>query len=374
MVRRRAVLRLLVELLLAGVHSTHSVLLGIVRQLAAATGAADFQRGDGDAAQASLSLLTTLAKAGREELLGLPHGLPLALAPGSLEQETEGGGGAGGGSEQGEALAAAADAYAVAVLRYEAALAQRYELPPEAQQQLRAGVERCFEVACEALLASHAALLQTEADNARVLNNRGDLPEEAAAAYEAQRRSFEGLQRTTASLAEVLDAQLPELRRQAVTRMAGGGDDAAGDAAAVAAAAAAAAQVFEDEETRAFYESLVDLRAVVPAVLLGGAAEGAGKAGKEGEQSAEQLAEGGGGSGDGGQQQAGEAGKGAPAAAEAAAAGGAKAGPQQQQQQKAAAAGAKPESLQDDGPEVRERQLWRHCDLCNVSMGLLSAV
>ena len=32
---------------------------------------------------------------------------------------------------------------------------------------------------------------------------------------------------------------------------------------------AAAAGPFEDEETRAFYESLPDLRAVVPAVLLG---------------------------------------------------------------------------------------------------------
>lgn len=43
-------------------------------------------------------------------------------------------------------------------------------------------------------------------------------------------------------------------------------------------------QVFEDEETRAFYESLVDVRAVVPAVLLGdkpGGKEEGGTAGGE---------------------------------------------------------------------------------------------
>jgi hypothetical protein len=46
--------------------------------------------------------------------------------------------------------------------------------------------------------------------------------------------------------------------------------------------------VFEDEETRAFYESLVDLRAVVPAVLLGekAAKEEAGAAGGGGGEAA----------------------------------------------------------------------------------------
>jgi hypothetical protein len=214
--RKRAVLRLLVELLLAGLYSAHSVLLHIVKQLAAA---ADFER-DSEAAQASMSLLTALAKAGREELLGLPHTLPVALAPGSLEAGEEG-------------QAGAAEAYAAAVQRYEGALAQRYCLPPEAQAALRGAAERSFEAACEALRSSHVALMTTEQENARVLNSRGDLPEEMAAGYEAQRKGFEGLQRTAAALAEVLDRQLPELK-QAVTRIVAVADDSApaGDQAA----------------------------------------------------------------------------------------------------------------------------------------------
>ena len=213
--RKRAVLRLLVELLLAGLYSAHSVLLHIVKQLAA--GAADFER-DSEGAQASLSLLTALAKAGREELLGLPHTLPVALAPDSLEVGEEG-------------QAGAAEAYAAAVQRYKAALEQRYCLPPEAQAALRGATERSFEAACQALRSTHAALMQTEQENARVLNNRGDLPEGMAAVYEGQRKGFEGLQRATAALAEVLDRPLPELK-QAVTRIVAAADDGAGAAGA----------------------------------------------------------------------------------------------------------------------------------------------
>lgn len=239
--RKRAVLRLLVDLLLTGVYTAHAVLLTCVKQLA---GSADFQRdpegaqvrphlqlrhtptytalirrccmlrcavcsraltpeGGGrsrgqkrascfltgwhcyphtDGAlcvQGALGLLTALAKAGREELLGLAPALPVALAPDSLPS---------GESGAGSAEAAAAEAYRKAVQRYEAALAARYCLPPEAQVALRTGVERCFQGACVALVAAHATLQETEAENARVLNNRGDLPEDMAAAYEVHKQ------------------------------------------------------------------------------------------------------------------------------------------------------------------------------------------
>lgn len=126
------------------------------------------------------------------------------------------------GDSSDEQLTAAVDAYRSAVQAYEAELRERYSLPKEAQAQFAAAVTRCFESACEALQASHAALRETEAANARVLNSRGDLPEDLAAAYEAQRKSFEGLQRTAASLGEVLDRPLPDLADSLTTRLAGG--------------------------------------------------------------------------------------------------------------------------------------------------------
>ena len=252
--RKRAVLRLLLELLLCGLFSAHQALLGIVKQLAAV----DFAK-DPEGGQAALSLLTAFAKAGREEVLGLPPGLPVHLAARPVQQQQQ------DGSASGEVLEAAIERYTQAVQAYQSELQQRYSLLPDVQRQFLAAVSRSFEAACVALKASHAALQQTEQDNARVLNNRGDLPEDMAAAYEAQRKGFEGLQRTTAALAEVLDRQLPELV-DSTTRIAA---SAAAEAGAASKEAEQPQQVFEDEETRAFYQSLPDLRAVVPAMLLG---------------------------------------------------------------------------------------------------------
>jgi hypothetical protein len=51
---------------------------------------------------------------------------------------------------------------------------------------------------------------------------RGELPEEMAAAYEKQHRSFEALQRSLASLAESLERKVPALP-ETTTRFTGEG-------------------------------------------------------------------------------------------------------------------------------------------------------
>jgi regulator of nonsense transcripts 2 len=244
--RRRTTLRLLVELLSCGLYTAHAALLQLVRQLSAA----DFKR-DAEGALAALALVGAFAKAGREELLGLPHAEPAAL-PADLEARAAAG-------------AAGAAAAAAAAAGYREELARRWALAPEAQAAFRAAAERLLGAAGAELQAAHAALGATERENERVLNSRGDLPESLAAAYEAQRSAFEALQRGAGALAEVLERPLPELEA-AVTRMAPAAEAAGADAGAGAADAAAP---FDDEETKAFYEGLPDLRAVVPAVLLG---------------------------------------------------------------------------------------------------------
>lgn len=250
--RKRVTLRLLVELLLAGLYTTHNVLMHIIKQLSAA----DFSRSP-DEAVAALSLVTALAKTGREELLGLPHSSPAAVPP-----------------DLGDRVAAGdaeATALAEALAEYNAELAERWTLAPEAQAQLRAPVEELFKAACAALQSAHEALTEVEKENERVLTRSGDLPEHLATAYEAQRTAFETLQRNTAALADVLEQPLPELHA-AVTRMA-----PAAEGGEAPAPETANDSPFDDEESRAFYESLPDLRDVVPAVLLG-------KQGKEDEQ------------------------------------------------------------------------------------------
>ncbi len=122
---------------------------------------------------------------------------------------------------------------------------------------------RAFQAACAALTEDHQALGEQEQENTRVLNSRGDLPADMAADYEKKRKQYEALHRATASLAESLDRPMPELVEDAFTRLGpaeGGGGAAAAAAAAASSASDASQHIFEDVESRIFYESLPDIK------------------------------------------------------------------------------------------------------------------
>ncbi|BDA48017.1 Regulator of nonsense transcripts 2 [Coccomyxa sp. Obi] len=250
--RRRSALRLLCELLLVGVHHNTLPLVATVRALAAA----DFER-DPASAQASLSLLAGFAKWHRVEFLGFPRRPPADVRP-DAPSEAEGEG-------EPEELAVARAELAQERAAWEEEAACAFVPSKDAQELFLAALVRAYERACEALLRDHAALARTEHDNQRVLNNRGELPEEMAAAYEKQHRSFEVLQKSLASLAESLEREVPALP-ETTTRITGEGGISLvtrqeGEDLSTGP--------FEDEETRALYASLPDIRALVPALLLG---------------------------------------------------------------------------------------------------------
>ena len=253
--RKRALLRLFIELLLAGVFPTHTSLLSIVRQIAS-SGVSDLTR-NREEAIACISLMTVFAKVGREEILGLPHADPAAL-PADLSSR-----------------AAAGDAEAIqcaeAAEEYNTELSQRYTLPPEAQVLFKGAAGKFLDAVVAVLQSSHEALVQREKDNERVLNTRGDLPESLAAKYEAQRTAFETLERGAAGLGETLDRQLPAF--QIAPPQPDLSFDGGAESGHVISGEGGSQSPFEDEESRVFYESLPNLREVVPAVLLKGAAE-----------------------------------------------------------------------------------------------------
>lgn len=277
--RKRATLRFLIDLFLHGVFTSHSGLLSIVKQLAS-TGASSFTS-NRDEALVCLSLMTAFVKAGREEVLGLPHNDPAAL-PSDLASRAASG-------EETEAVECAA-----AIDAYTAELEQRWSLPQESQALFRAAAEKLLDSAISALQDSYEALIKREKANDQILNSRGDLPESLIAKYETMRTAFEGLERSAAALAEGLDRQLPEFKISAPEDEEGPIDDSSG----AAGTGDAANSPFEDEESRIFYQSLPNLREIVPAVLLKGAVEqaitvgdGADGAEKEGEAGVEEVAE-----------------------------------------------------------------------------------
>ncbi|KAL5208454.1 hypothetical protein ABZP36_032889 [Zizania latifolia] len=124
----------------------------------------------------------------------------------------------------------------------------------------------CYDAVAELLQAEHASLRLMEAENAKVLSAKGELSVENTASYEKLRKSFDQLLRGVSSLAESLDMQPPVMPDDGnITRITTGTDVAPSSAKEPSVLE----PIWDDEDTKAFYESLPDLRAFVPAVLLG---------------------------------------------------------------------------------------------------------
>ncbi|GJP55614.1 hypothetical protein CLOM_g14564 [Closterium sp. NIES-68] len=160
------------------------------------------------------------------------------------------------------------------------------DLPITAEQrkQLSKLVSFFFDALSALVLSEHGAVRSMDREIARMTAQRGEIPEDVSAAYERSRKGLEQLVRNANALAEALDrapVALPE--DEHTTHVAGGGDSSAGGAGGGGAGAdgakreAEALPLWDDDETRAFYENLPDLKLFVPAVLLG---DGGGKGGK----------------------------------------------------------------------------------------------
>lgn len=124
-----------------------------------------------------------------------------------------------------------------------------------------------YDAAAELLQSEHASLRQMEHENAKILNARGELSEENVSSYEKLRKSYDQLYRNVSSLAEALDMQPPVMPEDGHTTRVTSGEDASPPASGKDSSVLEA--MWDDEDTRAFYECLPDLRAFVPAVLLG---------------------------------------------------------------------------------------------------------
>ncbi|OVA18186.1 MIF4G-like [Macleaya cordata] len=124
-----------------------------------------------------------------------------------------------------------------------------------------------YDAAAELLQSEHTSLRQMEHENAKILNAKGELSDENATLYEKLRKSYDHLFRGVSSLAEALDMQPPAMPEDGHTTRVTTGEDVSSPAAGKESSIHE--PVWDDEDTRAFYECLPDLRAFVPAVLLG---------------------------------------------------------------------------------------------------------
>lgn len=219
--KKRSTLKLLLELYFVGVIDDCSIFVNIIKEL---TGMEHLK--DRDSTQTNLSLLATFARQGRVFL-----GLPLS-GPEFSDEFFKG-----------------------------------LNITADQKKIIKKAFHTCYDAVAEVLQAEHSSLRQMEHENAKILNAKGELSDENAATYEKLRKSYDHLYRGVSSLAEALDMQPPVMPEDGHTTRVTSGDDSATATAGKESSTAEA--VWDDEDTRAFYECLPDLRAFVPAVLLG---------------------------------------------------------------------------------------------------------
>ncbi|KAK6153893.1 hypothetical protein DH2020_013532 [Rehmannia glutinosa] len=219
--KKRSTLKLLLELYFVAVVEDSGIFVNIIKDLTSTE-----HLKDRDATQTNLSLLASFARHGRF-LLGLP-----LTGQDILEEFFKG-----------------------------------LNITADQKKYFRKAFQTYYDAAVELLQAEHASLRHMEHENAKILNAKGELSEENASSYEKLRKSYDNLSRGISSLAEALDMQPPVMPEDGHTTRVTSGEDVLSPVAGKDSSALEA--LWDDEDTRAFYECLPDLRAFVPAVLLG---------------------------------------------------------------------------------------------------------
>ncbi|KAJ6717758.1 hypothetical protein OIU79_005826 [Salix purpurea] len=219
--KKRSTLKLLLELCFVGVTEDSSIFINIIKDLTSAE-----HLKDRDTTQTNLTLLASFARQGRVFL-----GLPLS------------------GQEVHEEFF------------------KGFDITADQKKIFRKAFHAYYDAVAELLQSDHASLRQMEHENAKILNAKGDLGDENVTSYEKLRKSYDHLYRNVSSLAEALDMQPPVMPEDGHTTRLTSGEDISSPAAGKDSSFLEA--LWDDEDTRAFYECLPDLRAFVPAVLLG---------------------------------------------------------------------------------------------------------
>lgn len=219
--KKRSTLKLILELYFVGVIEDSGIFINIIKDLTSIE-----HLKDRDATQTNLSLLASFVRQGRA-FLGLPQS-----GQEIIEEFFKG-----------------------------------LNITADQKKFFRKSLNTYYDAAAELLHSEHSSLRQMEHENAKILNAKGELSDENASSYEKLRKSYDHLYRAVSALAEALDMDPPAMPEDGHTTRVTTGEDTSSPGAGKDSSVLEA--MWDDEDTRAFYECLPDLRAFVPAVLLG---------------------------------------------------------------------------------------------------------
>jgi regulator of nonsense transcripts 2 len=232
LIKKRVTLRFLTELFLVGVFNDVDVIYKILQELINS----DQSQPSKDLIFSHLSLIVGFVKTTGEEFFGLS---PKKLQRSSESAETP--------SEEKE-------------------LKKDSIVTPQQQKMFSDLINSYFNAVSKFLLSEHKELRAKERENHQILETRGELSEAHTAAYDKIRKSYEKIMNNLSTLAELLNKDMPQLPEDSHTTRIDSGTSLQNS---VEKENPQVESIWQDEDTRSFYENLPELRVLVPAVLFG---------------------------------------------------------------------------------------------------------
>eukprot|EP01114_Cavostelium_apophysatum_P008182 TRINITY_DN2050_c0_g1_i2.p1 TRINITY_DN2050_c0_g1~~TRINITY_DN2050_c0_g1_i2.p1 ORF type:complete len:1232 (-),score=430.22 TRINITY_DN2050_c0_g1_i2:182-3877(-) len=222
-IKKRTTLRLLAELYVCGIFSEVDVLQKILQD----TASLEQLKADRDGTYFNLSLIVSFCRTSGEDLLGMRSK--------KLRNSNAG--------EQWDGI-----------------------VPLEQQKPFYNILDNYWDMISRQLVHEQKELRAKERENHHILETKGELSEANSATYDKLRKSFEKLLTNMTSLADILNKDMPALPEDVhTTRIESG----AAAPAPVVTKEQTHDSIFDDDDTRTFYENLPELRVLVPGVLLG---------------------------------------------------------------------------------------------------------
>jgi regulator of nonsense transcripts 2 len=288
MARRRLLLRLICDLFIYGVFTDESVVMSALKELLTTK----------DKPSQMLTLVISFVRsAGIEILSMIPRGQkkPISIAelvassggsasstPNVARASNNNRGNKPSGTEADDELFSAVSTEASAPRNSAPVAMEEWESDPlvveilssEKSQPFVSVIEKFFDKMCQYMLKEYASLRKIEKANHELLITKGEVSQSGQEEYEKQKQSFFKLQNNMIQLAELMDKDLPELpdedKTTRVVSQSSENTGATGDSGASADADTGTEEsLWDDEDTKILYETLPDLKDMVPLVLLG---------------------------------------------------------------------------------------------------------
>lgn len=158
--------------------------------------------------------------------------------------------------------------YRILAEKHNLEIARSNMLPPERQKACRHLLKEYYTTLCKHLKKLHKELKTIERQNRKILQTKGELSNERKENYEAAIINYQKLQQNTHTLADLLDEDIPDLPEEELKPDSEGAMfDIFNPLKNAEFQYEGDTSLFEDEDTRTFYETLPDLRSLIPGIL-----------------------------------------------------------------------------------------------------------